>query len=305
MPDPRYRFEPLLFQAVTPVHVGSGQDVGIVDLPVVRERTTGHPYLPGSGIRGTLRDRCEAADPAMTTRLFGNEESGEISAGCVSILDAHLLLFPVRSAPGLFHWITCPFVLHRHRRLLHELCGADSFLPACDATPEPGTYLGGGTGLLYLEEYPFEKGDGVWTWGLSLEAVDPARVVLISDDDYLHFVKTATIVRQRNRLSTAKTVLQGQLFSVESLPAETCFLGFFGATQERVSEVRDDQSSEGRAEGSLNKDAAARQLRRLATDGEESRETYLTLGGDESVGLGITRVEWLATANASAEGGGT
>ena len=33
MADPRYLFEPLLFQAITPIHVGSGQDVGLVTSP--------------------------------------------------------------------------------------------------------------------------------------------------------------------------------------------------------------------------------------------------------------------------------
>lgn len=303
MADPRYLFEPILYQAITPIHVGSGQDVGIVDLPVIRERTTDHPFLPGSGIRGALRSRCESTDPRLTRRIFGNDEAGEISSGCVSVLDAHLLLFPVRSAPGpgLFRWITCPFVLERSRALHADLCGGTGDLPAPPArSPEEGSYLGSGPDELYLEEYPYSRGEESWSWNLTLDGVSADRVVLVSDIDFLHFVRTATLVRQRNRLTATKTVLKGHLFSVESLPAETWFLGFFGATEERVAAPEEEEESGGEAAtpdneepaAPLAKEAVAGELRRLGTGEREGREAHLTLGGDESVGLGITRLRW-------------
>lgn len=306
MADPRYLFQPVLYQAITPIHVGSGQDVGVVDLPVIRERTTDHPFLPGSGIRGALRDRSESSDPGLTRRIFGSDEAGEISSGCVSILDAHLLVFPVRSAPGLFRWITCPFLLARHRKLHRELCGGEAALPAAEAPPAEGEYLGGGVGTLYLEEYPFTKGAGEWSWTLSLDGVDAERVVLLSDADFLHFARTATLVRQRNRLSTAKTVLQGHLFSVESVPAETWFLGFVGATQERVSaEVVGEEKPQAEQvpESPMPKETVAAKLRLLAAGGEDAVESHLTLGGDESVGLGITRLRWGLPALTGGGGG--
>lgn len=306
MADPRYLFQPVLYQAITPIHVGSGQDVGVVDLPVIRERTTDHPFLPGSGIRGALRARSESSDPLLTRRIFGSDDAGEISSGCVSILDAHLLLFPVRSAPGLFRWITCPFLLARHRKLHRDLCGDEAALPAAQASPTEGEYFGGGAGTLYLEEYPFTKGAGGWSWTLTLDGVDVQRVVLLSDADFLHFARTATLVRQRNRLSTAKTVLQGHLFSVESVPAETWFLGFVGATRERVASERvEGEPSEQRGQEPpppMAKETVAEKLRLLAAGSEAAEESHLTLGGDESVGLGITRLRWgLAATSAGAE----
>jgi CRISPR-associated protein Cmr4 len=293
MADPRYLFEPLLFQAITPIHVGSGQDVGLVDLPVIRERTTGHPFLPGSGIRGALRDRCEEKDAILTRRLFGDDREGEISAGCLSFLDAHLLLFPVRSVPGPYVWITCPFLIERYRRLLRELTGAETSLSAPSAPPAEGAYLGGND-QTYLEEYPFTKGAGDWSWRGNLEDVDSGRVVLLCDTDFLHFACHATIVRQRNRLSTAKTVLGANLFSVEMVPAESWFFGFAGATKERIPE--EEEASEAKAPLSppapMDNATAARKLRELLTGSETGNETHVILGGDESVGLGITRMLW-------------
>ncbi len=40
----------------TPLHVGSGTSLGIVDLPIQRERYTEYPTAAGSGIKGALRD---------------------------------------------------------------------------------------------------------------------------------------------------------------------------------------------------------------------------------------------------------
>lgn len=296
MADPRYLFEPLLFHAITPIHVGSGQDVGLVDLPVIRERSTDHPFLPGSGIRGALRDRCEAKDPALTRRLFGSDQEGEISAGCLSFLDAYLLLFPVRSVPGPFVWLTCPFLIERYRRLAQDLVGTEPSLDKPSAPPAEGTFLGGpDTKQLYLEEYPFPKADGTWTWNGGIDGVAASQVVLLCDADFLHFARHATIVRQRNRLSTAKTVLGGNLFSVEMVPAESWFFGFAGATQERVSEKEDaaaEQKKDSVQPAPMDKAAAARKLRELLTDSETGSETHVVLGGDESVGLGITHLLW-------------
>lgn len=302
MADPRYLFEKVLFQAITPIHVGSGQDVGLVDLPVIRERTTGHPFLPGSGIRGALRNRCEAKNAALTRRLFGDDSEAEISSGCLSVLDAHPLLFPVRSVPGLFCWITSPFVIERYRRLCVDLTGTEAELSAPPASPPAeGTCLGGPDDALYLEEYRFERTGDSWQWNLSIDGIDPYRVILLNDTDFLHFVRYATIVRQRNRLSTAKTVLEGHLFSVESLPAESWFYGFLGATEERPPQRGPEE--EDKAGERMPKEEVAQALRCLLTGDKAGRETHLTLGGDESVGLGVTRLRWLTEISNAGEAG--
>ena len=42
----------------------------------------------------------------------------------------------------------------------------------------------------------------------------------------------------------------------------------------------------------MDKDTAAQKLRELLTGSETGAETHVILGGDESVGLGITRMLW-------------
>ncbi|HFD16937.1 MAG TPA: type III-B CRISPR module RAMP protein Cmr4 [Rhodospirillales bacterium] len=45
--------------AETHIHPGAGQSEGAVDLPVAREKTTDYPFVPGSGVKGAMRDLAE------------------------------------------------------------------------------------------------------------------------------------------------------------------------------------------------------------------------------------------------------
>lgn len=284
-----YSFVEILYHCITPLHVGCGQDVGIVDLPVIRERTTGWPFIPGSGIRGSLRNRFESRSDgasAMTSRLLGNDDGGDISSGCVSILDARLLLFPVRSAPGPFRWITCPYALQRYRADLDYFTGTPAPVWAPPRLTE-GQYSSAAGADLALEEFPFTRFTEPSTWQTALPGplpgwIDGARVVLVTDDVFFYFVQHATIVAQHNRLTSAKTVVKGGLFSVESVPSETVFYAFFGSTRERR-----------KGNGALDRSQVASELRKL-TLGEApgASEAHLILGGDESTGLGVTRLAW-------------
>ncbi|HPO37048.1 MAG TPA: RAMP superfamily CRISPR-associated protein, partial [Kiritimatiellia bacterium] len=40
----------------TPLHVGAGSSVGAIDQPVIRERHTRFPVIPGSSIKRVLAD---------------------------------------------------------------------------------------------------------------------------------------------------------------------------------------------------------------------------------------------------------
>lgn len=130
---------PLFLICNTPTHVGSGSDLGIVDLPIQRERHTGFPKFEASSLKGSLREAFERkidsgtfssldAPDTMIHRLFGYDDGslnksqieklegyfkkgkgdGQISfAGALGFTDARLLLFPVKSMKGVFAWITC------------------------------------------------------------------------------------------------------------------------------------------------------------------------------------------------------
>ena len=126
----------------TPLHVGAGASVGAVDQPVVRERHTRFPVIPGSSLKGVLADlfmkvgedveKKERKDKngkvvgydyvrikdGIAWRLFGDNsnENGNSSSGSLLVGESKLLVFPIRSAKGCFAYATCPLALERFKR---------------------------------------------------------------------------------------------------------------------------------------------------------------------------------------------
>lgn len=107
--------------ALSPLHPGTGQGAGVIDLPIARDRVTDHPLLPGSSVKGVLREcsRRQHADTtgSLTWKLFGpDRDNAATHAGALQLSDARVLLFPVQSDRGTFAWVTCPLVLQRFER---------------------------------------------------------------------------------------------------------------------------------------------------------------------------------------------
>ena len=74
----------IFWQALTPVHPGTGQDSSsVIDLPVAREAATGFPVIPASSLKGVLRD---GRDDEQSNRLFGSLEN----AAELTLTDARL-----------------------------------------------------------------------------------------------------------------------------------------------------------------------------------------------------------------------
>ncbi len=48
--------KPLFLVCETPLHVGSGSDLGVVDLPIQRERHTSFPKIEASSLKGAIRE---------------------------------------------------------------------------------------------------------------------------------------------------------------------------------------------------------------------------------------------------------
>jgi CRISPR-associated protein Cmr4 len=139
---------PLFLICETPLHVGSGSDLGIVDLPIQREKHTNFPKIEASSLKGALREAFENPDKKAEIfqndaktfdsakyeqyqidihRIFGFDDKTDFSAkaknflgddktqfsGALALTDARLLLFPVKSLYGVFAWITCPRVIKK------------------------------------------------------------------------------------------------------------------------------------------------------------------------------------------------
>ncbi|MCX7935273.1 MAG: type III-B CRISPR module RAMP protein Cmr4 [Planctomycetota bacterium] len=285
----------LFIHALAPLHPGSGTALGAVDLPVQRERHTQWPIIAGSSLKGVLRDACRPAEEDSAGRddwlaCFGPETAeADKHAGAVSLTDARILAFPVRSLRGVFAWVTCPAVLARLARdaQLTRRRADNMRLPRPPAKNKavcaPGTPLLVENRNLVLEEFDFEReaeGDigplAEWLASRAFAEADsftPDRLrkhlVVLHDDDFTHFVRHATEIAARIGLDyERKTVKSGALFYEEFLPAETLF----------YSVVVADKS---RREG--NGKSAAEMLCFL-----KNRLPAVTqIGGDETIGRGL------------------
>lgn len=115
-----------LIHALTSLHVGSGRGTGFIDLPIMREKTTDWPIIPGSSVKGVWLDYHSAMPGANNDKIraaFGREENDleDEHAGSLAITDARIILLPVRSFYGTFAYVTSPLVLTRLVRDLEAL----------------------------------------------------------------------------------------------------------------------------------------------------------------------------------------
>lgn len=118
--------------ALSPLHAGTGQGVGVIDLPIAREKATNLPYLPGSSIKGALRAGC--SDAARQTIYGADARELEALESSTQFSDQRLLLLPIRSLAGTFAWVTSPYILQRFRRDLQDMGVEDLFdIPLPDA----------------------------------------------------------------------------------------------------------------------------------------------------------------------------
>ncbi len=251
--------------AETPVHAGTGADLGAVDLPIQRERHTELPVIHSSGVKGALKDLSRRKnEPEITNRLFGPDPIGgpeqALSQGELVFTDARLLLFPVRTAGPAFAWVTSPYCLARFERDLADVAPAMDVLRAKVSTaarlqPDDGTALLAnaaafglvqGRTAIVLEEYELgarhsremeELGKalgGLIGGGAALDfwRQHAARALVLVHDDVLRdFCKHATEVVTRVRLEPeTKTVAEGALWTEEYLPADSLLYGMVSLT---------------------------------------------------------------------------
>lgn len=239
----------LLLHTLSPLHAGTGQGVGVIDLPIAREKATGIPFLPGSSVKGVLRDAY--GESKECERIFGpNMIDAAAHASSVQFSDMRLLLLPVRSISGVFAWVTSPFLLQRFQRDLLNM--SDFHAPALLAPPsaKEGCRVAAenceiaANGSVVLEDLTLtaEPSADVATWAGWLgaylfpndeywQSAVAARLCIVHDDVLTFLLQTATEITARIRMDEeSKTVAKGALWYEESLPAETILSGIVMAT---------------------------------------------------------------------------
>ena len=284
-----------LVHALSGMHPGSGRALGSVDLPVQRETHTHWPVVPGSSLKGVLRDRFGSSE--HVTWLFGPERGADNDgirhAGALSVGDLFTIAFPVRSMTGVFAWVTCRDALRR-LHMLGGLAGVGD-MPELPGEPGAGTarvpdgcacVIGGD--MIVLEEYDYPAAlcarTEEWaTWlANAFRTADShtadrlvKTLVLLPGEEFGYFVEHATEVAARIAIdSETKTVARGALFYQEFLPPETLFAGSMLAHRSRSGNGRE----------------AADAIRELMT----LQGAVLQLGGNETIGKGLCRMHMVS-----------
>jgi len=235
----------LFIHALSPIHVGSGQSLGAVDLAIARDRATGMPVLPGSGIKGALRDKAVGQAHPDVVKMFGPEtDNASEHGGGLVFGDGNLLLLPVRSIAGTFAWVTSELLLRRFARDCQEV-GSPVDLSGLSFPKEVSTCLVGKSTRLKIEgkeggrvvfedlDFKSNESDAVGKLAarlgktVQLEALHLSERLCVVHDDVMSFLaQHATDVVTRVALDRdTKTAKPGQLWSEESLPAETVLYG--------------------------------------------------------------------------------
>lgn len=319
--------------AQTALHPGAGTALGLVDLPIQRERHTGWPTIPGSALKGILRNRCrdqianrppandddehfdlmetEESDPSLDalrerpdslgyadatrvlTSLFGppTQWASEF-AGALSVTDARLIAFPVRSMKGVFAWVTCRAAMERLQsdaalagvatdwRPIEVAEGSFAANADCQCVHET---------FVVLEEFDFDRDTEAdsssvdvlskWLEENVMTNVPAERLkrqlIVLHDDDFTHFARYATEVVARNRLDyETKTAQKRALFYQEFLPTESVLYSLVIANPSR--------SRRGDSSATL----LLTSLREMVIGTGDGR-AVLQVGADETTGKGL------------------
>lgn len=247
----------MFIYTVSPLHMGAGSAIGLIDNPIQREVHTEWPSMAGSGIKGAIRHALKGESGWTNgdlTAIFGPDpgqrDSAELYAGAISFSDAHMVCFPVRSLKRAYVYATCPTALARLKRLVN----AGWEVPPVNEQDA----------LIVNDE--LKQGDQIILEALSFNANAEKRnevseiarylaektlpegffadklktdLVILSDTDFTHFVKNSTLVEPHVRISDETgTAEGGGLFYTENLPPESLLVSLAMA-----SHVRDGKTS--------------------------------------------------------------
>lgn len=259
-------------RALSPLHCGIGQGLNDIDLPTARNSVTGHPIVPGSSLKGVLKDHFrnkEGIDTAIVTTVFGKDESGTDNfASAVAVGDCNLVALPVRSFFGTYCYLASPTTLRILKSHFERCNSGDSLpsLPSISRDPNTENYhiiitknslLKGNENTILLEELDLlvEKETSIADkWAtvigeLFFEDSEQQNMFkqrfAIADDNALNFLCTSALPVDAHIAidESTGTVKPGALWYEETVPMETLMAGIVGMDKPHNPDCRCDMES--------------------------------------------------------------
>lgn len=283
--------------AISPVHAGAGAATSAVDLPIQRERHTQWPQIQASGVKGAFRDHFRKfntqAEADLINLIFGSDEGNDnwkkehgMLPGAVSISDARLLAFPVRSNKAPFVWVTSPAVL---RRLNADFAYISVEKQAKVETVNEDVAISIGEsqleGQVILEDAVVNVNSQQPEPCLTEFFPEIERLLLISDEMFAYVVTCCTEIQAHikiyERTGTAK---DGALRYQEYLPADSLLYSIVHYSHRDKNESNHSEIQVAIA------DLKANTIKRFV---ERTIKEFVQIGGDETLGKGIFKLAWI------------
>ena len=243
---------------ITPLHMGTGQAAGAVDLPVAREQHTGLPVIPATSIKGVVRDILERdySSQEKIKEFLGPEtdEQDDFHAGGLIFTEGQTLAIPFRSMNQPFFFVTSLLVLERFDRNLRTFGIENVFsLDKFPAGLEAGKVYVSNEKLhgqmLVIEDSIFRGEEVFFSQTLKEIAGELKRLlpeserekgtgqrfetglVVLPDREFLDLVSRCLPVQARIKLTGGKTASKwkdekGNLWYEEAVPADSLFAFF-------------------------------------------------------------------------------
>lgn len=302
----------ITFYSISPIHAGAGSSTSVVDLPIQRERHTNWPHIQASSVKGAMRQHFRRfAEKELNGKaanqyinyLFGSDDANDgsrekvtlkiednkkeavpVAAGIISISDAKLFAFPMRSNHAPFVHITCPAVLKRLATDL-QFCAIDN-----NQQSEHLNYS-----FLHEDEAIFLKGENKNSTKILLEDMvlnlkqnsnkeitvqlmkdflyDLGNLLLVSDEVFNYCVSNCTEIQTQIKIDTESgTTQDGSLRYQELLPSDTLLYSvvYFSASA---------------FDNNLHAEAVQNII-------QENIKDFIQIGGDETMGRGICKINW-------------
>lgn len=194
--------------SLAPIHCGGEGDLGNV-LDIAREVHTDFPYIPGSSLRGGIREEVRLQDSNAADRLFGKElqKNGDMGVHQVWFGDARLLWVPMRTmslngGKDVFAWVSCHSLIRDHA------IGAGKPVTTFPDTPigdQPGHYIVADAEV-QVDPLPQGVADAIaldgWPDALesSAQPVWSQNRIILSDADFQTLMEHALWTQIRNKI---------------------------------------------------------------------------------------------------------
>lgn len=282
--------------AISAAHAGSGAATSAVDLPIQRERHTEWPQIQASGVKGAFRDhfrKFNGQAKELINLIFGSDEDNDnwrkewgALPGAVSISDARIFAFPVRSNIAPFVWVTCPAVLKRFNADLAYIGFGKN--AAIEDIKEDGALSIGAEkldGQVILEDAVVKV--AIHHQDLCIQELfsELERLLLISDEMFKYTVTCCTEIQTHIKIDEKKgTAGDGALWYQEYLPADSVLYTVVHYSHRDVAEIDEE---------SIKDEIAKLKATTIKKFVEDSIKGFIQIGGDETLGKGIFQLTWI------------